>query len=334
MATADAAAAARPSTSFGRAQTLLPYAAALTIVAVAAYFAVESSLFLTWDNLQNIVVQSAVIAVAAYGLTVVLIVGGGSIVTGGIDISIGAVLGLAASVAALVIDAGSGELVGALAALAVCVAIGMVNGFGAIAGLPPLIVTLAMLNIATGVELLLTDSKTVSISSPAANWLSDGSLLGVPALAWVLAAVTLVFYVVVHRTRTGLRAHAVGGNRLGAHLAGINVRRYVWAAYVVASATAGLAGLLLLARIHGSTPGAGSVLLLDVALASFISTVFSRRLLPNIGGTLLGALFAGLLTNGFTLTNVPTYWVVTVKGALVLAVVAVAAQAGRGREAQ
>jgi ribose transport system permease protein len=325
MATAEATAPIRESS--GRLRAMLPYAAALAIVAVAGYFSLASSLFLTKSNLEHIVVQSAVIAVAAYGLTVVLIVGGGSIVTGGIDISVGAVLGLAASIAALLIDDGRSELLALAAVLAACSVFGIVNGFCAAVGLPPLIVTLATLNVATGVELLLTDSKTVSISSPTAEWLSDGSILGIPALAWVLAVITLVFYVVVHRTRTGLRAHAVGGNRVGAHLAGINVRRYMWAAYVVASATAGLAGLLLLARIHGSTPGAGGVLLLDIALASFISTVFSRRLLPNIGGTLLGALFAGLLTNGFTLTNVPTYWVVTVKGALVLAVVAVAALA-------
>jgi ribose transport system permease protein len=331
MAAADTTVAIERSERSGRWRALLPYGAGLAIVAVAAYFAVASPLFLTKGNLQNIVVQSTVVAVAAYGLTVVLIVGGGSIINGGIDISVGAVLGLASAVAALLIDGGHSEVVAAAAALGVCAVVGIVNGLGAVSGLPALIVTLGTLNIVTGFELLLSDSKTVGIASPASKWLADGTLLGVPPLAVVLLAISAGFYVAIHHTRVGMRAYAVGGNRAAAHLAGIGVKRYVFGAYAVAAVTAGVAGLLLLARIHASQPGAGGVLLLDIALASFISSIFSRRLLPNIGGTLVGALFAGLLTNGFTLTNVPTYWVSTVKGALVLGVVAAAALVSRRR---
>lgn len=311
---------------------ILPFAGLLALIAVGAYFAVESPLFLRWSNISNIIVQGAVVAIAAYGLTLVLIVGGGNIVTGGIDVSVGAVTGLSASLIAVCVAAGWPLGLAVLAGLGCAAAIGAINAIGAVIGLSALIVTLATMNIAAGVDTLLTDEAAVRLDHPVIEWIASSEVAGVPVIAAILALVTLLFYLAVHKTRIGLRAHAVGGNRISAHLAGIPIKRYVACAYLACALTAGLAGLLLVARIHGSSPGAGSILLLDIALASFISAIFSRHLVPNIPGTLLGAMFGALLTNGFTLTNVPTYWVTTVKGAVVLLVVGVAALASRQKD--
>jgi ribose transport system permease protein len=308
---------------------LLPFAGVAALLVVSAYFSIRSADFLTWGNLSNITVQAAVVAVAAYGLTAVLIVGGGNIVTGGIDVSIGAVVGMSASIAAVALQGGDATWIAVALALGICAGFGLVNAIGAAVGLSPLIVTLATMYIAMGVDSLETGNATITTANSVANWVGSGKIAGVPVLTWILVLTTAAFYVVVHRTRIGLRAYAIGGNRAAAHVAGIPVRRYLACAYLVSSITGGFAGLLLLARIHGTIPGAGTDELLDIALASFISAIFSRRLVPNIGGTLAGALFGAILTNGFTLTNVPTYWVEVVKGALVLSVVATAALARR-----
>jgi len=304
---------------------LLPYSGMAVVVLVAVWFATQSPVFLRASNIENIVVQGTVVAVAAFGLTVVLIGGGiQDVVEGGIDLSIGAVIGLTGAVAA-VLAATTSQGLAVLAAIGAGLVVGMANATAIGLGIRPLLATLAMMGIVGSVDLIITDNENQPVQGGIFDWLSEGSLLGLHPFIVILLVSALVFGIGVHRTRVGLRLHAVGGNRLAAQLAGLPVRRYVAATYLISGTIAGVAGVLLVSRLHGSTPGSGAILLLDVILASFLSTIFSRKLAPNIPGTLVGALFAAMLTNGFTLTNVPTYWIATVKGVLIIAVVGIAA---------
>jgi ribose transport system permease protein len=136
---------------------------------------------------------------------------------------------------------------------------------------------------------------------------------------------------VVHATPWGLRLQAVGGSVQAARSAGLRVPLYLALSYVSAGLLVALAAIVQAARLSGSSPGSGDILL-SVVLTSLMSAVFSRRLLPSIGGTILSVLFIGCLINGFQLLNVSSYWVNGVQGVLILLVVAVRSVSRRSGE--
>jgi ribose transport system permease protein len=310
-------------------RALLPFTGLIAVMVEVVFFSTQAPGFLTSSNLLNIFVQGAVVAVGAFGLAVVVIGGGDDVVTGGIDLSIGATIGLSGTTAALVLRGGSPVLLALAAALGVAVLVGTINA-GAIAlGIRPLLATLAMMGIATSADLLVSNNLQIPVKNGFFVWLRAGRPLGVPAPVVVLVVLFLLTWVVVGFTKIGVRLYATGGNPIAAQVAGIKIRRYVAVTYLFSGFCAGVAGVLLTARSSGSTPGAGSPLLLDIILAAFISVIFSRRLVVNILGTFVGGIFVAALTNGFTLINVPTFWVSGVKGALILLVVAVSALRGR-----
>lgn len=310
-------------------RVMLPFTGLIAVVVEVVFFSTQAPGFLTSSNLLNILVQGAVVAVGAFGLAVVVIGGGDDVVTGGIDLSIGATIGLSGTTAALVLRGGSPVLLALAAALGVAVLVGAINAGAIAVGIRPLLATLAMMGIATSADLLVSNNLQVPVKDAFFVWLRAGRPLGIPAPVVVLVVLFLLTWVVVGFTKTGVRLYATGGNPIAAQVAGIKTRRYVAVTYLFSGFCAGVAGILLTARSSGSTPGAGSPLLLNIILAAFISVIFSRRLVVNILGTFVGGIFVAALTNGFTLINVPTYWVSGVKGALILLVVAVSALRGR-----
>jgi ribose transport system permease protein len=176
------------------------------------------------------------------------------------------------------------------------------------------------MSVCAGAELVLTENTVVSVSSPLIDLMSSGSFLGISFLAWSFAVVAALFVVVVQFTRWGLRLYAVGAHPEAANAAGLRVSRYVAASYVISGLCGAAAALLYVARLSGSSPGAGEMLL-SIIVAALMGPVFSRRLVPTIGGTILSVLFIGFLANGFQLVNVSSYWVNGVQGFLILAVV-------------
>ena len=186
------------------------------------------------------------------------------------------------------------------------------------------------MNIAAGAELTLTQNTVVPANSPLLLLLISGSFLGISAMAWVLVVVSAAMIVFIHKTGFGLRLYAVGGHPEAARAAGVKVRFYLTFTYLFSGFCASIAAILTASRLSGSSPGAGEVLL-SVIAASLLGSVFSRRFVPTIGGTLLSVLFIGFLANGFQLLNVSSYWVSGVEGAMILLVVA-ATSFARGPE--
>ncbi|CAM2160000.1 ABC transporter permease [Paraburkholderia tropica] len=307
------------------AQFWLRGGAVLAFAVVFAVFALTSPLFLTVANLANIVQQSAVVGVLGLGLTAVLIGGGADPIKGGLDLSIAANMGLCAAVYAVTLRAGatSAEAVGLT--LAAGVAVGALNAC-AVLGLRilPLLATLTTMNLCAGLELVLTQNTSVPASSPLLGWLIDEGAFGIPHMATALIAVAALFTLLVHYTPFGLRLRASGEHAQAARAAGLNVRCYVAASYLLGGFAAGLAALASSALLSGSSPGAGENLLAVVASA-LLGVVFSRRMVPTMPGTLLAVLFIGVVSNGFQLDNVSSYWVNGVEGALILFVVATTA---------
>ena len=290
---------------------------------ILIYFALTARGFTSPYNLLNVIEQSAILGILAYAMTVVFIGTGTDVQKGGIDLSIAANAGLCAAVFAITLRAGYPDVVAVGAAIGCGMVVGMLNGFAVVSlRIMPLLGTLAVMNIAAGLELTLSENTVVSASSPLLDFLSFGHILGISALAWCLLIVSALMIAGVHFTRTGLRLYAVGGHIEAARAAGINTGLYTYGAYIFSGFCAGLTSVLIVSRLSASTPGTG-LLLLPILAAALLGTVFSRRFVPTIGGTLLSVLFIGFLANGFQLLGVSSYWVSGVQGALILLVVAV-----------
>ncbi|MBB5423922.1 ribose transport system permease protein [Paraburkholderia sp. JPY158] len=307
------------------AQFWLRGGAVLAFALVFAVFAATSPLFLTLANLANIVQQSAVLGALGFGLTAVLIGGGADSIKGGLDLSIAANMGLCAAAHAVALRAGVSSAGAVGLALTAGVTIGALNAF-AVLGLRilPLLATLTTMNLCAGLELVLTQNTSVPATSPLLAFLIGEGASGIPHLATALLAVAVLVTLLVHYTPFGLRLRACGEDAQAARAAGLNVRAYAAASYLLGGFAAALAALASSALLSGSSPGAGENLLAVVA-AALLGVVFSRRMVPTMPGTLLAVLFIGVISNGFQLDNVSSYWVNGVEGALILFVVSTTA---------
>ena len=311
----------KPVAKNGGLALLIRVAAYLAFAVVMLYFAVFARGFLNPTNLVNVVEQSAVLGVLAFGMTVVVIGGGSNVVSGGIDLSLAANVGLSGAVFAVALRAGYPSSAAVLMTFATGLAIGAVNAL-AVVGLAilPLLATLAVMNVCAGAELVLTENVVITVDSPVTNFFSSASFLGVSALAWSLVVATLLFAVLLQFSRWGLRLQAVGAYPDAARAAGLPVARYVVSSYLISGLCGSAAAILYVSRLSSSTPGAGDMLL-SIIVTALMGVVFSRRLIPSVGGTLLSVLFIGFLVNGFQLVNVSSYWVNGVQGVLILLVI-------------
>ncbi|HVW20336.1 MAG TPA: ABC transporter permease [Opitutaceae bacterium] len=312
------------------------YSTVLALAAMAAALALGTDTFLTASNLLNVLRQISVNLCLSIGMTLVIL-------SGGIDLSVGSVLALAGAVAAGLLKHGfvlPGGAVGAevtvsgalLAGLLVGGACGGANGLAVTRfGLPPFVATLGMLSIARGLTLLWTGGFPINDLGPGFGFLGTGRVAGVPMPVWISGLLALVFFGVTRRTRWGRRLYAVGGNARAAALSGVNVAGVQLAAYVLAGALSGVAGLLAAARLDSATPSAGAGYELDSIAAVVIGGTSLSGGRGSVPGTVLGCLIIGVLNNGLVLLGVSPFWQQVIKGAVILLA---AAFDRRGAEAE
>jgi len=312
-------------------RSLLRTGSLLAFIAVFVAFSLASPLFLTFTNIATVIGQSAIVGILAFGLTSVIIGGGSDVVRGGIDLSLASNLGLGSAVYASLIQAGYGDATAIVATLAVGLSVGLVNAVSIVGiGILPLLATVAVMNICSGLELVLTQNTAISVSTPWLDLLSGADRFGIPYLAYAIGAVAAVLIVALQYTAYGLRLYAVGEHREAARAAGLPVPAYVVSSYLISGLCGGIAAILYTALLSGSTTGS-SEMLLPVVATALLGNVFSGRLLPTIGGTLLSTLLIGFLANGFQLLHVSSYWVSGIQGLLILSVVAATSLARRRR---
>ena len=312
------------------------YSTVLALAAMAAALALGTDTFLTVSNLLNVLRQISINLCLSIGMTLVIL-------SGGIDLSVGSVLALAGAVAAGLLKHGfvlPGGTVGVevtvsgaiLAALAVGGACGGANALAITRfGLPPFVATLGMLSIARGLTLLWTGGFPINDLGPGFGFLGTGRMAGIPMPVWISGLLALVFFGVTRRTRWGRRLYAVGGNARAAALSGVSVGRVQAAAYVLAGALAGVAGLLTAARLDSATPSAGVGYELDSIAAVVIGGTSLSGGRGSVPGTALGCLIIGVLNNGLVLLGVSPFWQQVIKGAVILLA---AAFDRRGAEAE
>lgn len=308
-----------------RGQQWLQHVSLLIIVLVLAVFAWLSPIFLTVINFGNVLQQTAVVGTLALGLTLVLSGGGLQGITGGIDLSIAANLGLSAAVFASQLNAGQPIAIALLLTLLTGAAVGLFNALAIVwLGILPLLATLTSMNIAIGLEMVLTSNASVSASSDLQNLLLSNGPLAVSWLGWSFLLLAFGVIALSSLTSFGLRLQAVGSHPQAANAAGIGVKRYQGLSYVLCGVSAAIAAIASVSLLSGSSPGANDNLLMVIA-AALLGVVFSRRLVPTLGGALISALFLSLIANGFQLINVSSYWINGVEGVLILLVVALTA---------
>lgn len=289
----------------------------IILVGLLLVFSLLSEDFLTVRNLLNVGRQISIVAMVSAGMTFVIL-------TAGIDLSVGSLVALSGVTAALVsAQLGLPVPVAILAGILTGAACGAISGLLVAWGdLPPFVATLAMMAAARGATLVITQGRPVSGVTKAFRDFGNGAFLGIPIPIWVLAVVVIGSWYVLGQTRFGRYVYAVGGNEETAKLAGINVRRVKLAVYVISGAFAGLAGMILAARLNSAQPTAGVALELDAIAAVVLGGTSLSGGSGSVGGTLVGAFIIGVLANGLNLIGVPSYYQQVIKGVvIVLAVV-------------
>lgn len=273
--------------------------------------AVVSPHFLTADNTLVVLRQAALQFLMAAGLTLVVL-------TAGIDLSVGAVLGLAACVGATFIAKGA-VLFGIGAALAVGLACGVVNGaLVAYVGMPSFIATYGMLWVAHGLGYVFMKGEVIHGFPADFRFLGAGFLGGVPMPVLVAAGLIIVLHIILHLTRFGRALYAIGGNALAARLTGMPTRRYLVAVYGLSGVLAAFAGLVVIARVNAADSGTGEELLLTAIAAVCLGGTSLFGGVGGIVGTAIGSLILALVVNGMNMLNVATFWQSFVMGAIVI----------------
>jgi ribose/xylose/arabinose/galactoside ABC-type transport system permease subunit len=283
------------------------YAIFVALALECLFLALSTDAFFTSANLSNVLRQNAFTAILAAGMTFVIL-------TGGIDLSVGSVVGIAGVVCADVLAHGHGVPAGVSVGLAVGVVIGILNG-ATITTLrvPAFIVTLATMLIARGAAYKYTDARTIS-GLPA----EFGSISTSAATAIIMGTVFVIAWVLLMRTAYGRHVYATGGNRDAAWLSGVRVKAVEFSVYAISGLTAGLAGVLVASRLAAGYPRAGEFYELDAIAAVVVGGTSLAGGRGSLWGTLAGAFFIGILNNGLNLFRVSSYDQLIVKGAVLL----------------
>ncbi len=273
------------------------YGIIILFVVILVFLAVAAPNFLTLNNIVNVVRQSSIIGLIALGMTFIMI-------TAGIDLSVGSIVGLAGMTFALLAPASGGAFwLPLVAGLAVGLLVGFLSAALVVWGgaILPFLATLATMAIARTAVLVMTDGQVVSGLSGPAEWLGSGFIgpVPVPVIIFLIAAVICEF--VLSRTKFGSHVYAVGGNEESAKKVGISTSRVLFTVYLIGGVTAALGGLVLTARLDGAAPVAGTGYELQVIAAVVIGGTSLFGGVGTIRGTVIGVLLLGVVMNGMNL---------------------------------
>lgn len=297
----------------GMLQKLLPF---FSLIALFVFLSIASPYFLTATNLSSVVRQTAVINIMALGMTLI-------IVSGGIDLSVGAILAFAGVVGSMAMVSADSVLVGATIALACGLAWGFLNGFCATwLKIPPFIVTLGTLGIARGVTLIISGGLPVTGLPKDLAFLGEGAILGIPVALLILLVCAAITHVILHQTKLGRYTYAIGSNVHAAVYAGIPVKSYTVAVYAISGMLCGLASMIESSRLMTGQPTAGVGYELQVIAAVVIGGGSLTGGEGSVIGTLIGAFIMGLLANGSDLLGINPYLQQAIIGGIIILAVA------------
>jgi erythritol transport system permease protein len=306
----------------------------VALILVLAFFSVMAPNFLTTANAVIVTKHVALNAFLAIGMTFVII-------TGGIDLSVGSIVGLCAMVAGWLvlygIDPGLGWSIQfntfeiALIVMGVGVVVGTINGLLITRlNVAPFIATLGTLYVARGAALLSSGGRTFpnlngnpEYGSDSFAFIGTGTLLGIPVLIWMLVGVGLLASYISRRTPLGRHIYAVGGNERGAALSGAKVNRVKMFVYMFSGFCSALVGLIIASQLQASHPATGETFELNAIAAAVLGGTSMSGGRGRIGGTIIGAFVIGILSDGLIMMGVSSFWQTVIKGLVIIAAVVI-----------
>lgn len=282
------------------------------LVALCVVIAFRSDSFLTYENIMNVLRQSAQNIFIASGMTIILI-------AGGIDLSVGSVVGLVGVMVGTMVNDGMPILL----AVGICLVVGALMGTfnGMILSrttLPPFIVTYALMTILRGGIYVYTGGTTVRIDDRSFIAVGTGYTLGIPNPVWYMAVILIIVYLILNRTKLGRHIYAIGGNEKAAEFSGIDVKNVRLFVYIFSGIMAAVAGIVLAARSYSGQPTAGTGAEMDAIEACVLGGCSMAGGYGFIGGTIIGALIIAIMNNGLNLMRIDSYWQMVAKGVIVL----------------
>ena len=295
---------------------LVEYKSLVGLLGLIVIVSILSPSFLTVNNILNVLRQTSINAVIAAGMTFVIL-------TGGIDLSVGSILGLSGAVAAYSIASGQSIIVAVILALVVGTGLGFIHGVVISKGkLQPFIATLASMTILRGAILIFTDGKPITIGSEgtalAFGKIGGGSILGIPTPALMMIAVFVVCYYILSQTKIGRYTYALGGNEEATKLSGLDTDKIKIFAYTVSGILSAVAGIIITSRLFSAQPTAGDGYELDAIAAVVLGGTSLSGGKGRITGTIIGALIIGILSNALNLLDVTSYFQMIAKGIVIL----------------
>lgn len=273
--------------------------------------------FLSVNNITNILRVTGFTLITAVGMTMVL-------VSGGLDLSVGSIVGVGGVISSLAAVAGMGPILSLVLGVLAGLGIGAVNGFLIIRfKIPSLIMTLGMLYMARGLVYIITQGVPVFPLPDTFQSIEQSSIFGIPMIVYIAALMAVVGHIVLKRTTFGRSVYAVGGSAEAARMSGISVRRTSFTTYLITGGLAALTGVLTASRLGSAQAGAGTGHELTVIAAVIIGGTSMFGGVGTILGTVLGALFMSILSNSMTLMRISVYWQNLVIGALLVSAVVI-----------
>ncbi|CVI62127.1 ribose ABC transporter permease [Agrobacterium leguminum] len=283
------------------------------LIVVSILMGLASDNFFSLNNIMNVLRQVSVVGILAVGMTFVIL-------TGGIDLSVGAVMALVGTLSAgLMVNSGLPASVALPAGLFIGLGIGIFNGALVAWGkMPAIIVTLATMGMARGLGLIYSGGYPVSGIPSWISWFGVGRIGVVPVPVVIMVVIYAIAWVLLQRTAFGRHVYALGGNELAARLSGVKTQRVKLAVYGISGVTAALAALILTGRLMSGQPNAGVGFELDAIAAVVLGGTAIAGGRGLILGTLIGAVLLGILNNGLNLMGINPYLQDVIKGGIIL----------------
>jgi inositol transport system permease protein len=299
------------------------YGVAFGILALIIVFSLASSSFLDTANMLNILKQSSINTFIAVGIMFV-------IVAGGIDLSVGSNVAVTSIVLALMLSKQVDTPVAVVIALAVATTIGITNGVAiAHTQVPPFVVTLSMLTICRGLALIITEGTPIYVRSEFMTWMGRGAVMGIPTSIVILAFFLVLSWGILNRTKIGRYIYAIGGNIEAARLSGIRVSTYITFTYAYLGFLTGVAAVIMTGRLTSGTPTIGVGYELDAIAAAVLGGTAFTGGIGTVFGTVLGAIFIGVMNNGMTILNISPYFQQVLRGLVIFVSVLISVLSSR-----
>jgi ribose transport system permease protein len=282
------------------------------LIAVCVLMSFATDNFLSFNNAMNVLRQVSIIGIMAVGMTFVIL-------TGGIDLSVGAVMALGGTITAGLMVGGLNPTLALLVGVAMGLGFGLFNGtLVAFAGMPSIIVTLATMGIARGFALIYSGGYPISGLPGWISWFGAGHIGDIPVPVVIMFLVYFAAWVALERTPFGRYVYAIGGNEQATRLSGVRVSWIKLAVYGIAGVTTAISAIVLTGRLMSGQPNAGIGFELDAIAAVVLGGTAITGGRGSILGTLIGAMLLGIMNNGLNLMGVDPYVQNVIKGAIIL----------------